>query len=337
MVCIGYAAMMEQFAPRELLDYCVLAEQAGFTTVMVSDHFQPWTPRQGQSGFSWAFMAALGERTRLRFGPGVVCPLFRYHPAIVAQAAATLEALYPGRTWLGLGSGEALNEHIVGAYWPEAPTRVRMLFEALEVIQALFTGKTVRHRGEFFTVETTRLYTLPDPPPPIYVATAGPVTAERTGKTCDGIITVGAPDERIHGLFERFARGASARGKDPRRLRRLIRLHVSWAETPAAALEQALREWPVGAMRFSRADIRNPEDFEAMARLVRPEDFQNRVLISADIDEHRAYLQRYVDMGFDEIYLHNVGRNQEAFLRAYGEHVLPRLRARDTMPPAPGD
>ncbi|RIK43850.1 MAG: LLM class F420-dependent oxidoreductase [Chloroflexi bacterium] len=330
MVSIGYAAMMEQFDPNDLLAYCVLAEDAGFRTVMVSDHFQPWTPRQGQSGFSWAFMAALGAKTSLRFGPGVVCPLFRYHPAIVAQAAATLEVLYPGRTWLGLGSGEALNEHVIGAYWPEAPTRVRMLFEALDVISALFSGKTVRHKGEFFTVETTRLYTLPDAPPPIYVATAGPVTAERTGRTCDGIITVGAPDERIHGLFERFARGAAARGKDPRRLRRIIRLHVSFADTHAQALEQALREWPVGAMRFSRADIRNPEDFDAMARLVRPEDFQNRVLISPDIDEHLDYLQRYIDMGFDEIYLHNVGRNQEAFIHAYGTRVLPRLKEAPT-------
>jgi G6PDH family F420-dependent oxidoreductase len=179
---IGYAAMLEQFHPTELIDYCVAAESAGFSGVMAADHMQPWTPQQGNAAFVWAFMAVAAERTKGDIGPGVTCPSFRQHPAVIAQAAATLEAMYPGRFWLGLGSGEALNEHIVAPYWPEAPERINRMFEAIEIIRKLFTGKDVKHSGEFFKMETGRIWTMPPAPPPIFVATAGPITAERTGK-----------------------------------------------------------------------------------------------------------------------------------------------------------
>src|SRR5690242_7422363 len=195
MGTIGYAASMEQFSPSELLTFCQQAEDQGFTAVMASDHFNPWVPSQGQSGFVWSFMGALGATTSLRFGPGVTPPGYRYHPAIIAQAAATLEAMFPGRFYLGLGAGEALNEHIVGGYWPEAAVRLERLMESIEIIQALFTGKVVKHRGEHFNVESAKLYTLPPAPPPIYVATSGPIMAARTGKLTDGIILVGAADE----------------------------------------------------------------------------------------------------------------------------------------------
>jgi coenzyme F420-dependent glucose-6-phosphate dehydrogenase len=328
MPVIGYAAMFEQFTPSELLTYSKAAEEAGFGSVMASDHFHPWTPSQGQSGFVWAWLGALGATTGLRFGTGVTPPGPRYHPAIIAQAAATLEQMFPGRFWLGLGAGEALNEHITGQYWPEAPVRLEKLAEGIEIIKRLFSGKVVKYKGQHFTLESARLYTLPAKPPPIYVATAGPVQSERTGKTCDGIITVGAADEKIGGLMARFEKGAREAGKDPSTMPRLIQLHVSWAETLEAATDNAVREWPNGGMNFPKADIRNPEDFEAMAKLVRPENYKNRVLISPDLDEHRAHLQHYADMGFDEIYVHNVGRNQEAFIRAFGERVIPRVAGR---------
>lgn len=325
MPVIGYAAMFEQFTPSDLLTYCQQAERAGFGSVMASDHFHPWVPAQGQSGFVWAWLGALGATTGLRFGTGVTPPGPRYHPAIIAQAAATLEQMYPRRFWLGLGAGEALNEHITGQYWPEAPVRLEKLAEGIEIIQKLFTGKVVKYRGQHFTLESAKLYTLPDQPPPIYVATAGPIQSQRTGRTCDGIITVGAADEKIAMLMGRFAKGAREAGKDPAMMPRLMQVHVSWAETLEAATANAVREWPNGGMNFPKADIRNPEDFEAMAKLVRPENYQNRVLISPDLEEHRAHLQHYLDLGFDEIYVHNVGRNQEAFIRAYGERVIPSL------------
>lgn len=327
MVTVGYAAMFEQHAPSDLLRYCQLAEQHGFGSVMASDHFHPWVPQQGQAGYVWSWLGALGATTTLRFGTGVTPPGPRYHPAIIAQAAATLEEMFPGRFWLGLGAGEALNEHITGDYWPEAPARLGRLAEGIEIIRQLFSGKVTKYQGEHFRLESAKLYTLPQKPPPIYVATSGPIQSERTGKTCDGIITVGASDEKIRMLMGRFEKGARAAGKDPATMPRLLQLHVSWAPTQEEATEQAVREWPNGGMDFPKGDIRNPEDFAAMTKLVRPENFRNRVLISPDLEQHRQHIQHYLDLGFDEVYIHNVGRNQEAFLRAYGEQVIPKLHA----------
>ena len=327
MTKIGYAAMLEQFHPTDLLDWCPQAEAAGFSAgFMVSEHFHPWTPQQGQSAFAWSFMGALGERTTLPFGVAVTCPGFRYHPAVIAHAASTLGAMYPGRFWLGLGAGEALNEHVIGGEWPEVGIRSAMLFEAIEVINKLFTGDVVRHDGEYFTLESAKLYTRPEHRVPIYVATAGPMNAKRTGRHADGMITVGAADEKIHMLWDKFAEGALQGGRDPHTMPKLLQIHVSWAETQAVAEANAVREWPNGGMAFPKQDIRNPEDFAAMAKLIRPEHFTNRVLISADLDEHAAHIQKFIDMGFDEVHVHNVGRNQAEFIAAFGEKVLPQLR-----------
>ncbi len=326
MGTLGYAAMFEQFTPTDLLHFAQQAEQAGFGAVMASDHFHPWTPSQGQSAFVWSWMGALGATTKLRFGTGVTPPGYRYHPAILAQAAATLEAMFPGRFYLGLGAGEALNEHIVGNYWPEPVARLEILAEAIEMIQKLFSGKVVKYQGKHLRLESAKLYTLPAQPPPIYVATSGPVNAERTGATCDGLITVGAADEKIKMLLDRFAKGARGAGKNPDTMARILQLHVSWAESDQAALDQAVKEWPNGGMNFPKQDIRNPEDFAAMAGLVRPENFKGRVLTSADLEVHLAHIQHFIDLGFNEIYVHNTGRNQDAFIEAYGRSVIPRLR-----------
>jgi coenzyme F420-dependent glucose-6-phosphate dehydrogenase len=329
MTQIGYAAMCEQFAPAELLDFTVTAEQHGFSGAMVADHFQPWVPQQGQAPYVWNVMTAIGERTKGDVGPGVTCPSFRQHPAVIAQASATLEAMYPGRHWLGLGSGEALNEHILGQYWPEAPERIAMMFEAIEIINGLFDSglkkKDWKYSGKYFKLESTRLWTMPDAPPPIYVATAGPITAKKTGRFCDGIITVGANAEKIQKVFAKFAEGAREAGKDPDAMPKLLQLHLSWAPTDEEALANAVTEWPNGGMKFPKQDIKSPLDFEQMAKLVRPEDFEGRMLITSDLDAHRAEIQRYVDMGFDRIYLHNVGRNQAEWAKVFGEQVLPEL------------
>src|SRR5919197_2825415 len=210
--------MCEQFHPSDLIRWSKQAEEAGFGGVMVSDHFHPWVPSQGQSPFAWALMGAIGQATsRVTFGPGVTPPGYRYHPAVVAQAAATLGAMYPGRFWLGLGAGEALNEHVVTSDWPEIGIRSQMLFEAIEIITRLFTGEKVRHKGEHFQMESAKLYTRPpdDARIPIYVATSGPLNARKTGRLADGMITVGADDDRIGMLWDRFADGAREAGKDP--------------------------------------------------------------------------------------------------------------------------
>ena len=324
---IGYAAMLEQFAPRELIDDCVAAEAAGFDGVMAADHVQPWVPQQGQAAFVWSFMTAAAEHTKGDIGPGVTCPSFRKHPAIIGQAAATMATMYPDRFWLGLGSGEALNEHVVGGYWPEVGERINRMFEAIEVIRKLFSGRDVRHHGQFYHMETMRLWTMPATPPPIYVATAGLVTARRTGQLADGIITVGAPEEKLESIFESCADGCREAGKDPADFPRILQLHLSWAATDEEALRNAVVEWPNGGMKFPKQDIRSPHDFAQMAKLVRPEDFQGRMLISSDPEAHRREIQKFLDMGFDKIYVHNVGRNQREWIEVFGREVLPGLTA----------
>ncbi|RXZ71761.1 TIGR03557 family F420-dependent LLM class oxidoreductase [Agromyces albus] len=330
-VHIGYAAMLERFPPAEAVALAALAESHGFTGVMASDHFQPWLPAQGQSSFVWSVLAALGERTTGDLGPGVTTPTFRWHPAMVAQASATLGALYPGRHWLGIGSGEALNEHIVGHYWPEAPERINRMFEAVDVIKKLFAGslagRDVRHSGQYFKLESTRLWTMPAVAPQIFVAASGPVTARRAGRNVDGLITTGAPAERLAALLTRFAEGAREGGRDPSKMPKVLQLHLSWAATDEEAMRNALVEWPNGGMRFARSDIRSPFEFEQLARTVRAEDFKGQMVISADPDVHRADIQRHLDLGFDRVYLHNVGRNQAEFLEVFGREVLPALRA----------
>jgi coenzyme F420-dependent glucose-6-phosphate dehydrogenase len=327
MVQIGVAAALEQFPPSESTTLAAEAERHGFSGQMAADHFQPWVPAQGEASFVWSVLSAIGERTTGDFGPGVTCPSFRLHPALVANAAATLEEMYPGRSWLGIGSGESLNEHMFGGYWPEAPERVRRMLEALEIIRKLFTGKDVKHSGEFFKLHTMRLWTMPDAPPPIYIAAAGPYTSRKTGELADGLITPGASLEKLGGILDNFAAGARKAGKDPDAMPKLLQVHLSWAATDEQAWANALDQWPNGGMKFPKADIRSPFDFEQMAKLVGREDFAGRMVVSSDPDEHRAALQKFVDAGFTRIYLHNVGRNQQEWLEVFGREVLPKLTA----------
>jgi G6PDH family F420-dependent oxidoreductase len=321
------AAALEQFSPRESIRLAASAERHGFSGQMAADHFQCWVPQQGQASFVWSVLASLAENTAGDLGPGVTCPSFRMHPALVAQAAATLEATYPGRTWLGIGSGEALNEAVIGGYWPEAPERVRRMFEALEIIRKLFSGKDVKHAGEFFKLHTTRLWTLPDVPPPVYVAAAGPYTSRKCGELADGLITPAASLEKLAGILEQFGQGARKAGKNPDEMPKLLQVHLSWAETDEEAWSNAIEQWPNGGMKFPKADVRSPYDFAQMAQLVRAEDFEGRMVVSSDPDLHRASLQRYVDAGFNRIYVHNVGRNQDQWLDVFGREVLPKLEA----------
>jgi coenzyme F420-dependent glucose-6-phosphate dehydrogenase len=324
---IGYAAMLEQFHPTEALELSAYAEQRGFSGIMAADRFQPWVPRQGEASFVWNVLGALGQTTTGDLGTGMTVPTFRWHPAMVAQASATLSAMYPGRHWLGVGSGEAIDEHITGTYWPETAERINRMFEAVEVINKLFSasiaGRDVKHSGQYFTLESTRLWTMPETAPEILVATSGPVTAKRAGRTVDGIIVDGAPIDKIASLLSRFDDGVREAGRKAGT--KVLRLHLSWAPTHEVAMTNAITEWPNGGMRFPRSDIRSPFEFEQLARLVRQEDFEGRMLVSEDPDAHRALIQRYLDLGFDRVYLHNVGRNQREWIDVFARDVLPRL------------
>lgn len=329
MTRYGYKLMSEEHGPLALIANACAAEDSGFDFVGISDHFHPWLNTQGHAPFAWAVLGAIAVATeRIGIMTAVTCPFLRYHPAVIAQAAASQAAMTPGRFWLGLGSGKALNEHVVGGVWPEPHVRLKMMQEAIGIIQRLFTGKVARHDdGKYFTMERVRLWTLPPEPAPILVATAGPITARWTGENCDGIITPGASLEKLKALLDAFEKGARGVGKDPAKMPKLLQLHMSWADTYDEALRNAMTEWPNGGMPFPKQDIRSPEDFAEIAKLVKPENYKNRMLISPDLDEHRAYIQQFVDLGFDEIHVHNVGRNQEQFIKAFGEQVIPQLKS----------
>lgn len=329
MVQIGFAAALEHLHPREAVDLAQQAEAHGFSGVAASDVMAPWVPGQGQASFVWNVLTAIAERTTGDVGPAVAVPTFRWHPAVLAQASATLAAMYPGRHWLGIGAGEAINEHTVAPYWPEAPERINRMFEAIEIITKLLAnsaaGKDTKHAGEYFKLESTRLWTLPEAPPPILVGTAGPVTARRAGRHADGILSLGGPSEKVAALFDRVRQGAREGGKNPDATHRVIQLHSSWAPTDSQALENALRTWPNGALRFAKADLRSPFEVAQMARMIRPEDARAAMVISADPADHLAEIQRYVDLGATAVYVHNTGPNQAEWIEKFGTDVLPQV------------
>lgn len=326
---IGYAAALEQLVPREAVRLAALAERHGFSGTLAGDSSQPWTPRQGQAGFVWNVVSALGVQTTGELGVGAIAPTFRWHPALVAQASATLASLYPNRHWLAVGSGEAISEHVVGAYWPEPAERINRMFEAVTIIKKLFTsglsGRDVKHEGRWYQLESTRLWTMPEVAPALLIATAGPVTARRAGQVADGLLADSVPYDKLGMLLQRFTEGAREAGRGRGEPQHALRLHLSWAPTDAEAMTNALAEWPQAGMRFAKSDIRSPYDLEQIAKLVRPDSFDERLLISSDPDAHRANIQRYLDLGFSRIHLHNVGRDQDSFLEVFGRHVLPKL------------
>lgn len=329
---VGFAPSLEQLRPLEAVHWSVVAEENGFRGTVAGDAFQPWTHRQGEASFVWNVMSAVGARTAGDLGVGALTPTYRWHPSLVAQASATLAALYPGRHWLAVSSGEAISEHVVGGYWPEPAERVNRMFEAVVIIKKLFasgmSGRDVKYAGRWYQLESTRLWTMPESVPPLLIATAGPVTAKRAGQVADGLLVDSVPYEKMGMLLQRFTEGLSEAGRSRSTApQHVARIHLSWAPTDEEAMANALTEWPQAGMRFAKSDIRSPYDVEQIANLVRAEDFDERMLISSDLDRHRASIQKYLDLGFSRVMLHNVGRNHEEFLRAFGRDVLPHLRS----------
>jgi probable non-F420 flavinoid oxidoreductase len=318
MVPLGFHASHEQIAPSRLLEAARLAEQAGFTAAMCSDHFSPWSGRQGHSGFAWSWLGAALQATSLPFGV-VNAPGQRYHPAIVAQAAATLAEMFPGRLWVALGSGEAANEHITGDRWPEKRVRNARLRECVEVMRALFAGEEVTHDG-LVRVDRARLWTLPQEPPPLIGAAVSVETAAWVGGWADGLITINQPSAHLRAMIEAF-RAGGGEGKPV-----YLQVHLSWAPTEEEATAIAYDQWRSNL--FSPPvcwDLETVAHFDEAARHVRPEDLHGPVLISADPARHVDWLRELAELGFDGIWLHHVGQEQRPFLETFGEHVLPAL------------
>jgi probable non-F420 flavinoid oxidoreductase len=305
----------EQIPPSRLLKSIVHAEQAGFTGGMSSDHFAPWSVRQGESGFAWSFLGAALASTSLPFGV-VNAQGQRYHPAIIAQAAASLSEMFPERLWVALGSGEASNEHITGEGWPAKDVRNARLRECVDIMRALFAGDEVSHSG-LVTVDRARLWTLPKVPPDLIVAAVSEKTAAWGSEWADGFATVNAPVEQLQRMLDAF-------GRDD--CRRVLQVHVSWAPTDEEAREIAYDQWRTNVFDPPVCwDLDSPEAFDAAAKLVKPSDLEGKVLISSDLAQHVAWLQEFAALGFSYIAIHHVGQDLDPFIDAFGEHVLPEL------------
>jgi coenzyme F420-dependent glucose-6-phosphate dehydrogenase len=317
MAEIGYHASHEQFRPSDLLRYVQRAEQAGFQAAMCSDHFTPWSERQGQSGFAWSWLGAALQATSLSFGV-VNAPGQRYHPAIIAQAAATLAEMYPGRFWVAVGSGQYMNEHITGEGWINKPERNERLKECVDVMRALWAGETVSFEGQYIMVDEAKLYVTPKQPPLLIGAAITAQTAEWVGGWADGIITVYKPIAKQKEFIDAFRRGGGA-GKPM-----FLQAQTSYAPTDAKALEGAHDQWRTNVLE-SRvlSELRMPNQFDSLAELVRPEDLDGRIRVSADVQRHIDWLQEDIELGFDRIFVHNVNREQEQFIDIFGEKVLP--------------
>ena len=319
MVEIGFGLSGEQHTPSELVELARRAEEVGFTFALVSDHYHPWVDRQGHSPFLWSVLGGIAHATeRLRVGTGVTCPLMRYHPALLAQAAATVGAMMPGRFFLGLGTGENLNEHILGERWPSPPERQRMLEEAIQVIRLLWQGGVHSHRGHHYTVDHARVYDLPDPLPPIYVAASGPRTAELAARAGDGLITVGASTQ-VAEAFE-----AAGGGSKPR----YAQVHVCWAADEATARRTAHEYWAMAALPGQLGqELPEPRHFEQATSLVREEDVAKALVCGPDPERHVAKIMEAVQAGYDHVYVNQAGPDQEGFFRFYEREVLPRVRS----------
>jgi coenzyme F420-dependent glucose-6-phosphate dehydrogenase len=314
---LGYSLSSEEHGPGALVDQARRAEEAGFTFALISDHYHPWTDQQGQSPFVWSVLGAIARETRrLRVGTGVTCPVIRIHPAIVAQAAATTAVMFEGRFFLGVGTGERLNEHVLAGRWPPGPERLAMLEEAIVVLRLLWEGGTRSHEGRFYRVEQARVYTLPQPAPPICVAAVGARAARVAGRLGDGLIST-EPSARLVRTFDE----AGGAGKP-----RYGQLTVCWAESVKRARDTVLTWWPlIGLPPVLNSELATPAQFGQAAASVTPEALEGKVVLGPDPDYHLAALDAFAQAGFDHVYVHQVGPDQEGFFRFYEREIVPRL------------
>ncbi|MEU9829100.1 TIGR03885 family FMN-dependent LLM class oxidoreductase [Micromonospora chersina] len=318
MTVFGFHASHEQIHPAQLLAAVTHAERAGFDAAMSSDHFSPWSARQGHSGFAWSWLGAALQATNLPFGV-VNAPGQRYHPAIIAQAIGTLAAMYPGRFWAALGTGEASNEHITGTGWPRKDVRAARLRECVDVIRALLAGEEVSHDG-LVTVDRAKLWTRPEQPPALIGAAVSVETARWCAEWADGLITVNAPVEHLRRMIDAYR---DAGGRGPLHLQ----VHVSWAPEQAEAEAVAYDQWRSNVFAPPVCwDLELTDHFDVVSEDVPMQRVTKVVNVSADLGRHVGWLEEYVALGFDQIALHHVGQEQRAFIDTFGAEVLPKLR-----------
>jgi probable non-F420 flavinoid oxidoreductase len=322
MARIGFHASHEQFPPSELLALVQAAESAGFDCGMSSDHFRPWASAQGHSGFAWSWLGAALQASGLPFGV-VTAPGQRYHPAVIAQAIATLSSMYPGRFWAALGTGEASNEHITGAGWPRKEVRNDRLRECVDIIRALLRGEEVSHDG-LVRIDRARLWTRPSEPPPLLGAAVSVATARWCADWADGLITVNAELDQLRRMIDAYR---TAGGRGPLHLQ----VHLSWAPDEAQAEAIAHEQWRSNVFPPPACwDIDSVETFDAVSQDVPIERVRQVVNISSDLGWHTAQLAGYAELGFDEIALHHVGQKQDEWIETFGAKVLPQLRQAST-------
>lgn len=314
---LGFALSSEEHPPNDLVRQAVRAEEEGFSFIGVSDHFHPWVRAQGHSPFVWAVLGAIAQATeRIRVGTGVTCPTVRTHPGIVAQAAATVACMMPGRFFLGVGSGEALNEHVFGDRWPPAPVRLEMLEEAVQVIRLLWRGGSQDHYGKHYTVEDATIFTLPDQLPDIVVAASGEKAAALAGRVGDGLWGV-SPDADALATFDREGGGGKPR---------YAQVTVCWAEDEAEARKTALEVWPNAGVKGQLSqDLPTPRHFESAARMLTEDDVAATVVCGPDVSRHVEVIRTYADAGYSHVYIHQVGPDQEGFFRFAREELRPAL------------
>ncbi len=325
MVELGYALSSEEFPPNDLVRNAQRAEEVGFTFALISDHFHPWIEAQGQAPFVWSVIGGIAATTqKLRLGTGVTCPIMRIHPVILAQAAATAATMMPGRFFFGVGTGEALNEHVLGDHWPPIQVRQDMLDEALDIIRSLWTGDEISYFGNYFNVQTAQLYTLPEQTPPIYIAASGPESAELAGDIGDGLICV-VPSNEVVEAFN--SNGGSDKPK-------IGQVKVCWAKSESEALDTLYKYWPTSVLPGKlHSELPTPEYFEDASKLVKKEDMAGIMPLGPDPKRHIDEIKKMIDTGFDQIYIHQIGQDQEGFFDFFQSEIMPYFQSQ-TSPAA---
>ncbi len=314
----GFHLSTEEHGPVDLVRYAQQGEASGFDFATMSDHFHPWLDSQGQSPFAWSVLGAVAQATtNLEVGTAVTCPIMRYRPEMVAQAAATMASMMPGRFFLGLGTGENLNEHVTGEHWPRVPQRREMLEESIEIIRSLWSGEFTNHHGKYFTVEDARIYTLPIDPPPLFIAAAGSHSAELAGRIGDGLITI-SPNPNLLQEFD----NAGGKGKP-----RYGQMTLCWANDMATARKTAFRYWRTSVVPGPlHPNLRLPSDFDQISKLANEESLVGKVPMGPDAEMYVSRIQEYIDTGFDHIFLHQIGHDQDGFFEFMSREVLPHVR-----------
>lgn len=317
MVQLGYALSSEEHKPNDLVKNAQKAEALGFQFALISDHFHPWIDQQGESAFVWAVIGGIAQTTKtLRLGTGVTCPIIRIHPAILAQAAATAAAMMPGRFFFGIGTGEKLNEHILGDRWPAHEQRVEMMREAIELIRELWRGEESTCYGKFYTVENARIYTLPDELPPIMIAASGKKSAQFAGTYGDGLIST-SPEAELIQAFD----GAGKKSRP-----HYGQLTVCCHKDPKQARKIAHQWWPTAGLHGElNQELPTPAHFEQAAKNVTEDNIAEAILCGNDPVEHKTAIQQYIDAGFENVYIHQIGPDQDSFFKFYEKEILPHF------------